>query len=408
MNFKRFFCISVFIAIIGLMFSIGQANAATLTVDDDNAQCPGATFTSIQAAVNAANPNDKINVCPGLYQEQVTITKPLTISGVDIAGQSLAVIKPVGVLANSTSLASGNPIAAIVLVNGTDKVTLTNLTIDGATNGINACAPTLIGVYYRNSSGKIDSLAVKNMKLSPALFGCQNGLGIFVQSGSGGSSKVDITNNSVHDYQKNGITANEVGTDVNIRGNAVTGVGSTPDIAQNGIQIGFGAKGMVDSNSVINHIYAGCTDVNTCADAAANILIISDNVKVTKNNTGNSQLNIYIEGNKGEVTNNTIFQSRVFDGIDLIGNQNKANNNSIFNSDEAAVYVLGDKNDVNANMINESPVGVLIDTSSTNTHVGGNQYYNTGMDTAPYPPTITAAFVQGGAGTSGKVRATRP
>jgi hypothetical protein len=138
--------------------------------------------------------------------------------------------------------------------------------------------------------------------------------------------------------------------------------------------------------------------VNNCGAAAANILVVgSDNVKVLKNNTGNAQLNIYYEGNKGEVTNNTIFQSRVFDGIDLIGNQNHANANSIFNSDEAAVYVAGDRNDVNGNMINETPVGVLIDATSTNTHVGGNQYYNTGMETAPFTfgPSTTALVIGG-------------
>ena len=75
---------------------------------------------------------------------------------------------------------------------------------------------------------------------------------------------MNIAGSSVHDYQKNGITANEVGTDVNITGNAVTGVGPSPQIAQNGIQIAFGAKGTIDSNSVINHVYSLCTSVN-CA-----------------------------------------------------------------------------------------------------------------------------------------------
>jgi hypothetical protein len=71
------------------------------------------------------------------------------------------------------------------------------------------------------------------------------------------------------------------------------------------------------------------------------------------------------------------------------------------------VYVLGDKNDINGNLINETPVGVLVDTTSTNTHIGGNQYYNTGMDTAPFGPPVAAAFAQG-AGVAGKVSAVQP
>lgn len=409
---RNFLVLSMFVLLVGITtLSARQVSAATLTVDDDHAQCPAATFTSIQTAVAAANPGDKINVCPGTYQEQVVINKSLTIQGIDVGGQNLAIIKPVGAFANTTSLASGNPIAAIVLVDGASNVTLTNLTVDGATNGINGCAPNLIGIYYRNASGKIDSVAVRNTKLGTGLEGCQSGLGIFVQSGNGGTSKVDVLNSSVHDYQKNGITANEVGTSVNIKGNAVTGIGATPVIAQNGIQIADGAKGTIDSNSVINHIYALCTTVNDCGAASTNILVVdSDGVHVTNNKTGNAQINVYYEGNSGDVSSNTIFQSRVFDGIDLIGSLNHANNNIIFNSDESGVYVLGDKNEVKGDTINEAPVGVLVDSGSTNTTIGGNHYFNTGMDVAPYPPAlvVTAVSRQSLDTGSSKVRAAQP
>src|SRR5262245_27839250 len=54
-----------------------SASAATLVVDDD-LTCPGATFTTIQAAVNAALPNDTIQVCAGSYPELAP--GPLTIN----------------------------------------------------------------------------------------------------------------------------------------------------------------------------------------------------------------------------------------------------------------------------------------------------------------------------------------
>jgi parallel beta-helix repeat protein len=46
-----------------------------LVVDNDKAQCKKADFTTIQAAVDAASPGATILVCPGTYQESVTITK---------------------------------------------------------------------------------------------------------------------------------------------------------------------------------------------------------------------------------------------------------------------------------------------------------------------------------------------
>src|ERR1700731_3304251 len=196
-----------------------------LLVDDDKVQCPTATFTKIQDAVNAAPNGATIRVCAGTYKEQVTITKSLTING-----DNGAIVMPSAVLTNSTSLASGNPIAAVILVMNASEVNLSGLTVDGANNNITACAPDLMGIYYRNASGNIQKNTVRNMKLSVPLNGCQSGLGIFVQSGLG-KSKVTVDTNSVHDFQKNGITGNEVGTSVTVLRNVVAGVGPTTGAA---------------------------------------------------------------------------------------------------------------------------------------------------------------------------------
>src|SRR5207249_11031466 len=55
----------------------------------------------------------------------------------------------------------------------------------------------------------------------------------------------------------NGITANEPGTFVTLSGNTVTGRGPTflGDAAQNGVQIGFGARGLVSGNTISLHNY---------------------------------------------------------------------------------------------------------------------------------------------------------
>jgi hypothetical protein len=61
----------------------------TLVVDDDKVQCPNAQFTSIQAAVLAAQPGDRILVCPGDYKEKVVVTfltPNLTIVGIHPSG----------------------------------------------------------------------------------------------------------------------------------------------------------------------------------------------------------------------------------------------------------------------------------------------------------------------------------
>jgi len=212
---------------------------------------------TIQDAINHAEPGETVLVGAGTYAEQLVITKPLILEG---AGSTLTSIKPTIVVANTTSLFSGAPIAAIVLVDGTTSVAVTDLTVDGSPAGLAfACSPGYVGIFYRASSGAIQDTHVTNIH-HPAAPGCQAVLGIFVQSGNGGpglNSSVAILQNVVDVYGKNGITANEPGTFVSVTNNIVTGRGPVGlgDAAQNGVQIGFGARGLVSGNTISSNFY---------------------------------------------------------------------------------------------------------------------------------------------------------
>jgi parallel beta-helix repeat protein len=70
--------IIVFIAVIAFIFAIAGDSAA-IAVTVNNSTGLAADFTSIQAAVNAANPGDEIIVKPGIYEENIEITKTLTV-----------------------------------------------------------------------------------------------------------------------------------------------------------------------------------------------------------------------------------------------------------------------------------------------------------------------------------------
>src|ERR1700674_2968786 len=223
-----------------------------LIVDDDKVQCPAATFTSIQDAINAADPGSVIRVCPGTYREQLSINKSLSIEG-----DNGAIVLPSNMVANTTG-SSGTPIAAAILVKDAANVEIEGLIVDTANSGVTECSPDLIGILYQNSSGSIEHNAVRNAKLSVSLNGCQSGDAIVVQSLGSETSKVTIDDNSVHDYQKNGITGNESGTEVTITNNVVTGLGPTIGAAQNGIQIGFGGKGRVLRNTVTDNVWSPC------------------------------------------------------------------------------------------------------------------------------------------------------
>jgi hypothetical protein len=253
-------------AFIGIVFVVGfGGQLMATTVQVGTCRNHVTTFTTIQAAVNASSPGGTVLVCPGTYPEQVKINKALNITGVQSGTLDAAVVvAPTGgVVKSTTSLATGDPIAAQILVTETTGVNISNLTIDGSNNGISSsgCTPlNLVGLLYQNASGTVNHVAAINQALTGNSIGCQVGLAIFVQSGNSGTSNVTISNSHVENYQKNGITGNEVGTTVTITGNTVVGQGRTNGAAENSIQIGFGAAGKITSNVAMDDVWAPDTD----------------------------------------------------------------------------------------------------------------------------------------------------
>jgi hypothetical protein len=379
------------LALVHFVAFIGPATAlpvrrAQLVVDDDKVECPNAGFTRIQDAIDAASPGDEIHVCKGIYVEQIKIGKPL-----DIDADNGAILMPSAMQANTTSLFDAAPIATALLVAGTTGVTISGLTVDGANNGLSQCAPDLIGISFQNASGELAHIAVRNFKLAASLNGCQSGTGIFVQSGNGGVSKVEIDHCTVHDFQKNGITADEKGTVTVIRRNVVTGIGSTAGAAQNGVQIGFGAAGSILDNVVTNNLWAPCTAIATCTTVATNILVTqSDGVEVSGNTAGISQVNIFVDGNDATIDRNDTFAAAVFDGIRVQGDQSRVHDNHVLNGAESGVFISGNNNVVTDNVITEATVGILKETGSSGNIIAGNRFFNTPVS-FQYPQFIDVA-----------------
>ncbi len=99
------------------------------------------------------------------------------------------------------------------------------------------------------------------------LNGDQHGVSIYFAYGvpSAGS----ITSNMIWNYQKGGIVVNGTSGIVPVTSNTVIGQGPVNYIAQNGIQIGYGAKATVTKNIVIGNSYTGTGDA-----ASGGILVV--------------------------------------------------------------------------------------------------------------------------------------
>jgi parallel beta-helix repeat protein len=340
-----------------------------------------AQYTTIAAAIAAANPNDTVLVCnTGVpFNEQVTISKSITLSG-----QSGATIQPNPIAANTTDLYDGSAIAAAVLVTpGTTGVTISDLIIDGSQNQIAGCAPQLIGVYFQNASGTIVHTAVTNFALGSGLQGCQTGLAIYAETdNAGGLSHVTAVENSVRGFQKNGITANFTGATLIAESNVVTGWGPTPYNAQNGIQIAFGATGTITGNTVSGEVYTPCIDPENCTYSATGISIYdpSGTIATKSNHIDDTQGAIYYQGESGgDIASNTISNTLVFDGIDIYpdtglpGTGNTVTLNTIMNSSESGMYVDTDSNTITDNKIVDTPIGIWL--ADTNNTPAGNKIY---------------------------------
>lgn len=135
---------SLFAFCVAFVFPV-FTSAATLIVDDDGVQCAGAPYSSITAALAAANPTgDTIQVCDGTYAEgTIVVSKEVIIDGVDRDATFVNV---------TASTTFGFHIQA-------DNVTISDLTIQeiggGAVSGANA-------IRYESAS-PLDNDVVSNV-----------------------------------------------------------------------------------------------------------------------------------------------------------------------------------------------------------------------------------------------------
>jgi hypothetical protein len=123
------------------------------------------------------------------------------------------------------------------------------------------------GVVVNGDVGS-PSASITNSKIhdigETPLNGTQHGVGIYFRSFFlTGSASGTISNDTFTNYQKGGIVANGQGVNVAITDNVVTGQGPVVYIAQNGIQVGYGASASVMRNTVTGNAYSGTNNASS-------------------------------------------------------------------------------------------------------------------------------------------------
>ncbi len=180
----------------------------------------------------------------------IVIPDGITLDG---AGHTITGVDPPG----------GHFVGAVVR-NGGASMSVVDLkvTVSGLKNACDGGADRLRGVLFDGAGGSITRSVVAGIHQDGS--GCQEGNAIEVRNepmdGSHPATKhVTVADNEVTAYQKTGIVANG-DVLVTVTGNAVVGLGPVPYIAQNGIQIGYGAMGEVRGNDISGNEYTGCSN----------------------------------------------------------------------------------------------------------------------------------------------------
>jgi hypothetical protein len=267
----------------------------------------GTRFTKIQDALNSTPAPTIVEVCPGTYPEQVTISKPVTLQGVPSSNSSLVTLVPPsgGMVPNATLLNGDSAAVQILVQNVAGAVNLTNLYVNGS--GAEAGGAAVVSVLYKNTPGTINHLVTFNVSAT------DGGFGVYLAGGSA-NPKVTIQNSTFdHDQTALWVQSNSTSSELTaiVENNLVyfcatcisVQAGVTATISNNMIntngQIGialFASTGSVTGNTIVGGGQLGIASGN-------------DSFSITSNKIYDASLfgiNLDISTVAGNVTGNTL------------------------------------------------------------------------------------------------------
>jgi hypothetical protein len=253
-----------------------------------NTSCQTAGYSTVTAAVTAAEAYEAlhhgtvptIDICPGTYTEQLTIMHSLVLTRAPVpASLGPVTIQLPAVPADSTTNCQAGDAAQGVqapqsvveicsaLPGGTNtsgvSVTIRDVTVEG--NWPNSvCYDSLYDILVGGGASLSLTGSVVERAGAYPLNGCQGGIG--VQVGFAPTSQVGhgyLSGDTVETYQKNGITVDGPGSSADIDKVVVSGIGPTAQIAQNGIQISFGATASLTNSTITGNNYTGTGDASS-------------------------------------------------------------------------------------------------------------------------------------------------
>ncbi len=276
---------------------------STLWVDDDSPQS-GITGR-VQEGVDRVT-GSLVHVVTGTYEEQVEIDKTLTLLG--FGADSTFIHSPVTLAKHFTTGADNYP---VIFVHDADDVEIKDLTVDGLGRGNGNYR--FEGIAYYNAGGTVLGCHVEDIREEP-YSGNQHGVAIYAYTDTAVARTLNVTGCAIAGYQKNAMALSGAHLTAHVDSCQVTGYGPADFIAQNGIQLGYGATGTIGTispNTVSGHSY-------TPHDWAASGILLyatSGTVQVADNIVSENSEGIYAIDASAVITGNQVSATQAGTGV---------------------------------------------------------------------------------------------
>ncbi|MCJ1677640.1 right-handed parallel beta-helix repeat-containing protein [Streptomyces sp. APSN-46.1] len=260
-------------------------------------------YPTIQAAVNAADPGDRITVQPGIYREQVVIGKYVSITG---SGDRKTTIQ-----APQTLTPGDDGGTSIVEIHDGASVALSRLAVSGPGSG--TCDNGALGSGIRVLGGAhldLDHAAVTHITDTPAAPCFRSANAILIGDVPTGTGSATIHNTKITDYQGAGVVVLNEGSTATIENTTVTG---HPKLSTDGIEFVAGGVGRVTRSTVSDNQCRepdpGCGPDFFNEFQHAGIVADTPGTVVQHNRLVGNQVGIYVAGGGIDIGHNDIQRS---------------------------------------------------------------------------------------------------
>ncbi|MCB1185236.1 hypothetical protein KDM41_17585, partial [bacterium] len=216
-----------------------------------------AVYPTIQAAVDAAAAGDEVVVAAGLYEEQVVITRSLTLTG---AGADLTVIRAPVFMPYTVSPVIYN--AVVFAVGPGIDVTLQDLAVDGA--GRARTGTRLVGIMYQRAGGLVRRVDIRSVHATP-VGTTPSGIGLNVASEPSDAIAFAAEDITVVKFQKSGFAAFGSGGSHDLRRITCDGGLLPSDAVLNAFELANGTTGTITDCTARGAWYDGQASGSTTA-----------------------------------------------------------------------------------------------------------------------------------------------